>query len=699
MATAQPQEIKKRKGAAIDPSAEKNELSTSKNSIVNNKPDYAIKVLCKIDGKTGKSDLEAHANLKILIRILQLNGFHIDMVPDTNNNYVILLVTINDKLFEQLVDLSIQNDKLFNVNFNNINKISIAERLRLIYYKLTLPKEKGGCEIEIGLNNVVDMIPCKNLLNLENEFNLNKKQIGKLFNKNIRKQNTQFLKENFGIKYAMYYKFVQGYVSSIGFLSLFGILAWYFLGNFSKIYTLINIFFGLTTYLCIYSSELHLRNEWNLNNISKTEILILNEDEIIPNWQILLRKYSFIPITIISAISLFIGQFSCFLLEIFINEIYQGPFKSILSLLPTIMVSLIVPIFTMIYSIICNQYLKFEKNITNEKYDKSLLEKMFIFNCLASYSPLIITSFIYLPLGYILNPYLQSIKTTISNFTNSYSYLPNIPILESKYKVNNLRMNTQIFYFMVTNQIVGTFLEFGLPLIINKIKNIEFISNLLGVPKNTKKLKEENKGDKEEIKYLQLIKNNFNKPIFNIDDDYRQHILQYGFQMLFGPIWPLSSLICFIFGIIQQEGDYLKYIKMSKNVLPNRNESIKPWIIFMKILLIIGSFISTSISLMYNNKSGIESFVGYSSVNNSWIKVIIGSFTTSLILIIIIYCSEEIIKSIYENDNNKEDIEKEIEISKIYLNHCKMIKKVDKEIEGEEVVENFLKKLEEFQSN
>lgn len=662
------QELKRRVNA--NQIREESEKSSSKKNIVSLHPDFAIKILYKYDAKTHRTDNESEANLELLTKILQLSGFVVSVRPDSNTNFMILFLTLKEEAFEDLLRLSNETDKLFNVvtSSSSGDKIPIAKRLRLIYLKLTLPKQKGGCGIQVGKGNVTSILPVKHAINLEKESKSNWKNLGKLFKKKTRDQNEYFLRENLGSKYALYYKFVQAYVSSIGCLALVGILARFFLGNFSKLYAAANIFIGLTCYLCIYATGKRLSNDWNLANISKTEVIKLEESDLLPTWKILLRKFLFTPITLGGASGLFSAQFACFLLEIFITEIYQGPFKGILALVPTILVCSLVPIGTMIYGIIAKQYLSFEKNPTDESENESMLIKMFLFNCLASYSPLLITAFIYLPLGYALDPYLQTIQAMVTRATSVSSYIPNIPVLQSQYKVNNLRMSSQIFYFMVTNQVVGTFIEFFVPIIISKVMKVPKIAAILGTPASSKQLNLAELDDPEEHEFLELVRADFGKPEVSLDDDYRQHVLQYGFLMLFGPVWTLGALCSFIFGLIQQEGDYIKYIKLAKPVVPARAESSQPWILFMRFLLIIGSFVSVAITLMYHNDISIgeeiSSYVGRTSVDNSWIYVVGGAAISCISVQAFVWAAESIIDHIYDADETKE-LSKEIKASNL----------------------------------
>lgn len=663
------QELKQR----VNGSSEKSEVEfASKNSnLLEISPDFAIKVLFKHDPKKKATDLESEANLKILLSFLKINGFEVNVRPDTNTNYMILFITITETSFNKLVTVSNQIDSLFNVkeNATSDEKISLAERLRLIYLKLTLPKSKGGCEIEVGKNNVVSILPVKHILNLEKETSSNWKNMGKIFRNDVRLKNVRFLKENLGTKYAIYYRFVQAYVSSVGCISLIGILAWYFFGNYSLIYAAANLVVGLTCYSCIYATEKKTERDWNLENIDKTQTVFLEDSELIPTWKTLIRQTAYIPITLLSATGLFSVQFLCFLLEIFITEIYQGPLQSILALIPTILVCVLVPVGTMIYGIISKQYLKFEKNPTKEDENKSLLIKMFVFNCLASYSPLLITAFIYLPVGYMLNPYLQTIQALVSRATSVHSYIPKISTLESHYQVNNLRMSSQIFYFMVINQVIGTFVEFVVPIVLSKVLNISKIASILGTPASAKTVDFKNVDDPEEHDFLEIVRADFLKPEISIDDDYRQHVLQYGFLMLFGPVWCSGALSCFVFGLVQQEGDYIKFIKLSKPAVGARSSSSQPWVSFMRYLLIIGSFVSIAITLMYNNNADdvneISCYVNQTCVENTWYTIIFGSVASGILMQILVHSVETIVDKVYDDKENA-DFQNEMKANSLF---------------------------------
>lgn len=635
------------------------EATSSKATLISMKPDYVLRVLYKPDTKTKKPSLEAEANLKVLLSILKLNGFNVTIRPDVNDNFLLVFVTLNDDSFEELLRLSKNIDNLFDVVSIDAkdDKTSIAERLRLIHMKLTLKKEQGGCGLGVGKGDIKSILPVRHLLNIEKEYTKNFKHLGKLFSKRVRDENTYFLKENFGSTYALYYNFVQNYVSSIGFIAAFGIVAWKYLGNFSFIYAVVNLLIGLICYLRVYAGDKKCQKDWKLKNITKTEIIRYSGTDILPKWNVLLRKFFFLPITAFGASALFSVQFMCFLFEIFINEIYAGPFKSILALIPTGLVCVLVPAGTIIYGIVAQKYSAFEKNPTREEENRSMLSKMFIFNCLAAYSPLLITSFIYLPVGYCLDPYLATLKSFIGNFTSSYRYVPQIPTIESEYKVNNKRLSSQIFYFMVINQVIAFTVEFAVPFVVSKLTTITFIAKLLGTPASSRKFSTKEIDNSEDHKFLEIVRTQFARPQVSIDDDYRQEVIQYGFLMLFGPVWTLGALCCFIFGLLEQEGDYIKYLKIAQAPTPSRSESSQPWILFMRYLLIVGSFVSIAITLMYKNTGDAEeilSYVGQSSVKSSWFTVVGGALSITIIVQIAINGFENVIDHLYDTDDTVE---------------------------------------------
>lgn len=628
---------------------EKSSTNIQKDDSSKLSPDFAIKVLYNQD-KNGDIDLECVTHVKIILKLLQKHDFIVEIRPDTNDQFLLFLIKLKSEAFTTLVNLANETDSIFGIKTTPADKISCAERLRLINLKLSLPPQKGGCGIKIGENGVKDIICVGNASALADEWKSNWASLGKIVRKSVRQSDVAFLKENLGVFFALHYKFAQAYTSSIGCLGLFGIICWWFFGNFSVIYALGNLFVGFTTYLCIYASEKKCIRDWSLENIEKTQVLRVDKDHIDPDWKILFKKLLFVPVTLSGATLLFAAQFFCFLLEIFIRQIYEGPFQQFLVFIPTILLAVAVPVGTAFYTILAKKYLAFENNSTVENENKSLVSKLFTFNCLASYSAMLITAFIYLPLFYMVNPYLQTIEAVLTNANSVYYYVPFIKTKKTDYLVDNNRLSAQMFYFMVTNQIVAFIVEHILPQILAIIFNIPKVGALLGTPASVKKIDLKSIDDPEEHEFLENIRAAFLKPSFTLDEEYRAYIIQYGFLMLFGPIWSLGAFISFLFAVLQQETDYLKFIKLGKPLTPSRVGSSQPWVAFMKVLLVIGSFTSISIALMFGNDYGepISSYTYKSSVSRAWFMIFPFSVLATAVVYLSVTSIEKVIDGVYD---------------------------------------------------
>lgn len=652
-------------------------LSSSKNLVELN-PDFVFKIDFPVDITTLKPKQDSSVNLAKLVKSFELNKFIVEIRPDNSIHNLLVFVKLDDSQFLELLKLSknldfifgvISQDELDKINYNELIKtINPADKSRIIYDYIV--NDDDGLKIQINDGDwkfVKDIISCSNLELIKKEYNYAINNIFKIFSSDLETHQSDFLLKNYGSSFAFYNIFQLNYLNSLIILSLFGLISNSIFGRYSIIFTIINCIWSSGFYIYWNFKEKSLSNLWNLKNVDKIKKFNLlknskdsekNLNSIFPsidNSIILLKQFAFVPIAIAFVITLIFYQLSCFILEIFINEIYEGPLKSILALIPTILLCTIVPIVTIIYTMIVNKYLDFEKNSTNNEKSNSFLIKIFTLNFFANYMALIITAFIYLPLGYRLNKYLNHVNYFINGYTINYlPFINSIPVKQSDYEVNKLRLNNQFNYFIITNQIIGLILEFIVPLILPIILNLKIVKNLL----NSKSLKEEElkieiklNDSNEEIEFLNEIRQNFNKPLFDLNAEYRQIINQFGYLSIFGPIWSIGSIPSIIITIIQYKLDYIKFLKYSKFSIPSRNNTIKPWINFIKFLSLTGTVISSLITMMYKGGDLITS-INKTTVKFDWYIIILFSLINFLIFKFLINSSEIITISYFNNDSS-----------------------------------------------
>ncbi|SCU93468.1 LAFA_0F16556g1_1 [Lachancea sp. 'fantastica'] len=332
------------------------------------------------------------------------------------------------------------------------------------------------------------------------------------------------------------------------------------------------------------------------------------------------KKLCFIPIALQFSACLIAFQFGCFLLEIFITQIYQGPFSGILALTPTVLISVYVPILTMVYDVVLNKLIAWENPVDPVQ---SRLEKKFILTFLTSYVPLFITLFVYLPMGHHVNAQLQSIAQLCSRF--------HIPVLKSGFKVNTGRYQSQYFFFMVTGQVIALCVENVVPFILAKA-----LPKIKGMDKPNSELnKAEMKITKEYPEDTLMWKQATQSSLsawgeFDINAMTTKLTLQFGYVAMFSCIWPLAPLCCVVFNLISMKLEIWRYL--NKNVISsstkNKTDDVSAqmqgfkeegtfWGAILNVLLFISALVSPALVIMYKRSSG-ESLQHVLEKRDSW---------------------------------------------------------------------------------
>ena len=362
----------------------------------------------------------------------------------------------------------------------------------------------------------------------------------------------------------IYNQFVRNYSIALIPLSLFGI----FLAKDQ-----FNIFY--TSYLILWG--ILVKNYWfnfklpSLANVNH-QVRKIND-----------KKSYFKNITIIPIILvvLLIGQLFTLFLEVVLTQIIEVDSfvtKTAISLVPTILTTVLVKIITFIF-------------------DKTIDPKInYIITIWTSFTPLLLTLFIYLPFGYKLNfdGHLLNIKNKVEN---SYFYKDNMNIITNDFKINQLRFMDQYKYFIITNQLVALALENILPKILNK-----------------------------DLKYIEPL---------DLSLGYLRYIMNFGFVVVFSNIWSISPIISLLFTLINL---YIDQYKIKKGKVTNNynnefNVLVKTMYQIMNLFTVLSSLVQPALIVMYRYSSIPD--VGL-TLNNSdnWFKSSPVNFDYSLVIAI-----------------------------------------------------------------
>lgn len=216
-----------------------------------------------------------------------------------------------------------------------------AEKLRLVYLLITKPTNEGGAGVTPKTGQwkfVKSVFPLHN-----HTFNrhLIKQLSTKYF---IEESDINGIRDKFGEKIAFYFAFMQAYFLFLVFPAAFGFGAWLVLGQFSWFYAIVNCLWSVTFFEYWKKKEVDLAVQWGVRGVSRiqlprTQFKFEREAQdpvtgeivkVYPPLKRLQRQLLQLPFAIVCLLVLGSLIISCFSIEIFISEVYNGPFKQYL---------------------------------------------------------------------------------------------------------------------------------------------------------------------------------------------------------------------------------------------------------------------------------------------------------------------------------------------------------------------------------
>lgn len=567
-------------------------------------------------------------NLSRFISVLEEGGFY-PAVRDNGDQLLVFLKLANYKLVELTDKDSIKNYE-FGITAPND---SSSDKFRIIYDYLS-------DLIEDHQSSITSIAPITENINNSTIYNDITNHIFRLKNN----PSTNFIKENFGMHIALYFEFVKFFMNWLFFLAAFGVVSYFKAKDkFSLTFCGINLVWSVLFITFWKKRERYLVSFWGYSNfhlIQDHELQLMDINEYFEqkssykhktNYEgaKFVKQLLFIPIAIVFAAILMAYQLGCFVVEIFLNEIYDGPGKMFLSLVPTILLSVFVPVLTIVFNIIANMLVKFENHKNSYTKTNSLVIKQFVLNFLTSYMPLLITAFIYLPFAHLVQPKIPEIQQSlVSNLNENrfyYKYLIHLKHHDD-FAMNQQRLNIQFFYFVVTNQVVQLVMKYGLPHI------ILFAMGFISKPKP----EDEPKDSVSEKEWLNKVRKFISLGTYDVDNDFRFMTIVFGYLVLFGPVFSLAPLFTLIFLFLTLKLDYLKLLngKYFKPPVPERVDSIYPWNHALFVLGLLGSIISPAITAFYRHGDKPPKSLGQFTLDKASVNV------SSKHLMIILLCSE-----------------------------------------------------------
>jgi anoctamin-10 len=407
---------------------------------------------------------------------------------------------------------------------------------------------------------------------------------------------------------------LQSYFSFLIFLAAFGFSCWVLLGYFSTIYAVVNGLWCVVFVEWWKRQEADLAIRWGVRNVSAIQQKrreFQHEKDIkdpitgvtvqwFPAQKRLQRQLLQIPFAILAATALGTLICTCFGIEIFISEVYNGPLKSVLVFIPTVLLTTLLPTISTFLTSFATRLTEFENYETQDAYEKAMTSKVFVLNFITSYLGIFLTAFVYVPFASILVPYLDIFSLTVKPFAEDEKQMETPPAYN--FTINPDRLRKQVIYFTVTAQIVSFALETIVPLITRKgTKKFKEIQSSRAEAQGGAVPPASANDPPEEKAFLARVRHEATLGDYDVTTDLREMCIQFGYLALFSVVWPLVPCSFLINNWIELRGDAFKITSESKHPNPERADSIGPWLDSLGFLTWLGSITTAAVVYMFSN--------------------------------------------------------------------------------------------------
>ncbi|KAH5095576.1 hypothetical protein HBI38_030650 [Parastagonospora nodorum] len=487
-----------------------------------------------------------------------------------------------------------------------------AERLRIIYQLITNPTDEGGAGITPkegeweGVESVFAL----------HDHAYNKDWIKKWTSSYFLKtEDLDDIRNRLGEKIAFYFAFTQSYFTFLMFPAAFGFISWLIFGYFSPIYGVVSAVWCtvFTEYWRHQETDLAVR--WGVRGVSKIDVrhrdfapektvtdpVTGEKVGFFPSSKRFQRQLLQVPFALTVVVCLGTVIATCFGIEVFISEVYNGPLKSVLVFIPTGILTTVNPILTTILTNFATRLTQFENYETQGAYDTALTRKIFVMNFILSYLGIFLTAFVYVPFGSLIVPYLDVFNVAVRPFAESEKQLHHT---ETSWSINPDRLRKQVIYFTVTAQLVNL----GMELIVPYLKRRGFAKYKQmqsdRAAKNGGGAASVSASDPpEDAAFLERVRKEAELDVYDVTADLREMVLQFGYLSLFSVVWPLTAVSFLINDWIELRADAMKICVEMQRPTPWRADTIGPWLDSLSFLTWLGALTTSSLVYMFHNSN------------------------------------------------------------------------------------------------
>ena len=469
-----------------------------------------------------------------------------------------------------------------------------AERVRYTHKRITAPYRASSAEQGAGITarcaefpHVMDMMPLHDSsfnqawIKTWSHVSLASIVYG------IDQSEIDKLRDHFGVHIAMYFAFLNAYSKSLVPMAVTGFIFWLSgLAN-HHMYACLVVLWAIAFVEYWHIRERMLAVRWGMTGVSsvsernshftpRTKSLSPitgMEEEVFENWRRDVRFLLCVPVTILFLVFLVSTMAAIFLFQVVVDEVYDGPAKSLVALIPTILFSTCIPLIQSAWRMAAQIMTNFENHATVHRFQSSLTFKIFGMQSIVTYGILALTAYMYLPFGeYLINQlqvhgYLDRLFAFVTSDPTAFKGRI------QPFHVSPTGLHDQLFAMSVTQQLMNTFTEVILPILWRHAE--KFINKIRGSSRR-KELEAFAKTNRDQA-FLERVQNEFDLDVYDEFTDYAEMATQLGVISLWSVLWPLAPVMSVVNNFFELRSDAFKLVVNMRRPIPRRVESIGSW--------------------------------------------------------------------------------------------------------------------------
>ncbi|KAJ3068892.1 hypothetical protein HDU98_008010 [Podochytrium sp. JEL0797] len=429
------------------------------------------------------------------------------------------------------------------------------------------------------------------------------------------------IQKHMGEQVAFYFAFLQFYLQALIPLAAFGFLAHFVLPSYSYTYAIVLSLWGIAFIAAWKRREVALAMLWGSTSTdSDRPEFIPDRLEIDPQTSEPIPYYPFwkrwvvhagytAPMVLFFGTAVSLVSVLILVAEVFTAQVYEGPNKGLVKMLPILIYVLCLPLLQAVYMALSSYITNLENSQSVDSHNASLTRKAFIITSLLTQLSLFLTGIVFIPVSDLLVPYLAPQLTHYG----VADHIVGLNATETRNLLSPSSLQEKVISFSIVNQIITQVIQVVIPAVLAwwNLRSLRAIEQ-------KEKLAKEEKDNKESspltprvtLETVQLsadetLKLDIEKalalPVYNMYEDYAELANQFGLVILFSSSWSLVAAFCVLFNFLNMRTHAFKVCRSVRRPIPHRTATLTPWTSILSGLSTLGTLTTTLLTLLYHN--------------------------------------------------------------------------------------------------